>query len=98
MQPNSQFLNEDGSLNYAALGVEPPKHFDHGPPIIQRATPIRWFQRGNELVAETELGEVVNMLPTDLQLTGVDDRQQPYLDSTTVITYILRYEAPPTRR
>lgn len=84
MPPNNQYLNADGSLNYQALGVEPPKHFDHGSDAdiranMQRATPIRWFQRGNELVAETELGEVVNFLPTDMQLTGVDKDNLPIL-------------------
>jgi hypothetical protein len=83
-QPNSQFLKEDGSLDYEALGVEPPKHEDHGTDQdirnnMQRATPIRWFQRGNELVAETELGELVNFIPTDMQLTGVDENNQPIL-------------------
>jgi hypothetical protein len=83
-QPNSQFINEDGSLNYEALGVEPPKHSEHGSDAdiranMQRATPIRWFQRGNELVAETELGELVNFIPTDLFITGIDEAGLPIL-------------------
>jgi hypothetical protein len=84
MQPNSQYLNPDGSLNYDALGITPPTSQGHGTEAdiranMQRATPIRWFQRGNELVADTDLGEVVNLLPTDIHLTGVDDRNLPIL-------------------
>lgn len=82
MQP--KIVKDDGSLDYEALGVEPPKHQEHGTDAdirnnMQRATPIRWFQRGNELVAETELGELVNMIPTDMMLTGVDDKNMPIL-------------------
>lgn len=84
MQPNSQFIKEDGSLDYEALGVTPPTSNSHGTAEdiranMQRATPIRWFQRGNELVAETALGELVNMIPTDVFLTGVDETGLPIL-------------------
>lgn len=78
------FIKEDGSLDYEALGVPAPTRDAHGTPEdiranMQRATPIRWFQRGNELVAETELGELVNMIPTDLFLTGIDEAGLPIL-------------------
>ncbi len=83
MQPNS-FIKEDGSLDYEALGVKPPTTDVHGSEAdvranLVRATPTKWYQRGNELVAETGLGEVVNMLPTDVQLTGVTDDNLPIL-------------------
>jgi len=77
----ARIIKDDGSLDYEALGVEPPKHseteFDRS--MLQRATPIRWFQRGNELVAETELGELVNYSPTNMQLTGTDENNNPIL-------------------
>lgn len=87
MQP--KVVKDDGSLDYEALGVEPPKHFEHGSDAniranMQRATPIRWFQRGNELVAETELGELVNFIPTDMQLTGVDENNMPILKKIAI--------------
>lgn len=82
MQP--KILKDDGSLDYEALGIEPPKHAEHGSDedirkLMVKAVPIRWFQRGNELVAETELGELVNFIPTDMQLTGVDKDNLPVL-------------------
>ena len=82
MQP--KVVKDDGSLDYEALGVEPPKHAEHGTDedirrLMVKAVPIRWFQRGNELVAETELGELVNFIPTNMMLTGVDENNLPIL-------------------
>jgi hypothetical protein len=79
-----KIIKDDGSLDYEALGVEPPKHFEHGSDadiraMMVKAIPIRWFQRGNELVADTELGELVNFIPTDMQLIGVDKDNMPIL-------------------
>lgn len=82
MQP--RITKEDGSLDYEALGVVPPQSFPHGSDDdirenMQVAKAKRWFQRGNELVAETDLGEVVNFIPTDMMLTGVDENNLPIL-------------------
>lgn len=82
MQP--KVVKDAGSLDYEALGFEPPKHAEHGSDedirkLMVKAVPIRWFQRGNELVAETELGELVNFIDTDLQLVGVDKNNLPVL-------------------
>lgn len=84
MDPNNQVLRPDGTLNYEALGVEPPERTPHGTDEdirshMQLAKPIRWFQRGNELVADTDLGEVVNLLPTNYMLSGVDKDDRPIL-------------------
>lgn len=83
MQP--RITKEDGSLDYEALGVAPPQSFPHGSDDdiranMQIAKAKRWFQRGNELVAETDLGEVVNFLPTDMMLKGVDENGLPILE------------------
>jgi hypothetical protein len=83
MQPNS-FVKEDGSLDYEALGVQGPTRDVHGTDAdvranLVRATPTKWYQRGNELVAETDLGELVNLLPTDVMLTGIDSNNLPIL-------------------
>lgn len=80
-----KILKEDGSLDYEALGIVPPQSFPHGTDDdirkhMQVATAKRWFQRGNELVAETDLGEVINFLPTDIMLKGTDDNGLPILE------------------
>jgi hypothetical protein len=69
-------------LNYEQLGVTPPTSQPHGTDddIRKNLTPpkvTKWFQRGNELVGETDIGEIVSMLPTDIMLTGVDENNLP---------------------
>jgi hypothetical protein len=84
MPPNNKILKPDGTLDYDALGVSAPEHLAHGTDEdirahLQIVKPIRWFQRGNELVAETDLGEVVNFLPTNYMLSGTDRDNRPIL-------------------
>lgn len=71
-------------IDYEALGVRPPTSQPHGTDedIRRNLTPskvTKWYQRGNELVAETEIGEFVNFIPTNLKLTGTDDNNLPIL-------------------
>lgn len=41
--------------------------------------PKRWRQEANKLIGQTELGEVVNFIPTDMMLTGTDKDGLPIL-------------------
>jgi len=40
---------------------------------LKPLNPQNWRQSGNRLIADTEIGEVVNIIPTDYILTGVKD-------------------------
>lgn len=81
-------LKPDGTLDYEALGVPPPTSDGHAydtpeNPIskqIPRPVVTKWYQRGNELVAETDMGEFVNFLPTDIQLKGTNENNLPILE------------------
>lgn len=71
-------------LDYEKLGVTPPEHLEHGTDEdirknMQKLLPTKWRQEGNLLIGETEMGEVVNHLPTDMILVGTDDRNLPIL-------------------
>jgi len=42
---------------------------------MEKAEVKSWRQEGNKLIAETQLGDVVNFLPTDTMLTGVKNNR-----------------------
>lgn len=46
---------------------------------MKQLKPTNWRQEGNELIADTELGPLINYLPTDMILTGVDEQGLPIL-------------------
>ena len=67
---------------YRKHGKEPPKVFEHGTEADIKAgmvelKPTRWWQEGNELKGETELGITTTLLPTDTILVGVDEDNLP---------------------
>lgn len=69
---------------YIKNGVAPPEHSAHGTPDeiranLKPAKVTKWHLDGNKLVAETELGPVVNYLPPEYILRGVDESGLPIL-------------------
>lgn len=69
-------------LDYEKLGLTPPTTVVHGTAddIRSHLTPmhvIRWYQDGNKLVAETDFGQFVNHLPTDMKLDGFAEDGTP---------------------
>lgn len=44
---------------------------------LEKLTPINWRLEGNKLIADTEMGQLINYIPTDLIMTGVDDAGLP---------------------
>jgi hypothetical protein len=67
---------------YEKKGVTPPSHQPHLTldDLTARLTPLKlhsWRQDGNKLIGQSEMGEVVNFLPTDVMLTGTDDKGLP---------------------
>jgi hypothetical protein len=67
---------------YAKQNVTPPSVAGHGTEedVRSKLEPLKlhsWRQEGNLLIAQSELGEVVNHLPTDTILSGLDDKGMP---------------------
>ncbi len=68
--------------------IEAPEAISHGiedtaaNPLsdqIPKNKIISYTLEGNKLIAQTDLGEVVNYIPTEYILHGVDDKGQPIL-------------------
>ncbi len=67
---------------YKKHGKAPPKHFEHGTEQEIRENMVRlrpgsWRLEGNQLIGQTELGTLVQTVPTDVILTGTDDDGRP---------------------
>lgn len=67
---------------YRKHGKEPPKHFEHGTEDDIKANmkllkPSSWRLEGNKLIGETEMGPLVQTIPTDYIMTGVGDDGLP---------------------
>lgn len=63
-------------------GKAPPSHQPHGTDEeiaknMKRLLPTTWRMAGNQLIGQTEMGELVQHVPTNLILTGVDDKGLP---------------------
>jgi hypothetical protein len=46
---------------------------------LKPLTPSKWRLEGNKLIAETDMGELVNYIPTDYIMKGVDEQGLPIL-------------------
>lgn len=67
---------------YKKHGKAPPKHWEHGTEQEIRENMVRlrpgsWRLEGNQLIGQTELGTLVQTVPTDVILTGTDDDGRP---------------------
>jgi len=64
--------------------LTPPSVDAHGidEDIRSKLKPLKlygWKQEGNLLIAQSDMGEVVNTIPADVQLQGVDEQGNPIL-------------------
>lgn len=64
------------------LGAAPPVAIPHGTDedIRDKLTPLKpnsWKLEGNKLTGMTEMGLLVQMIPTDYILTGTDEKGLP---------------------
>lgn len=69
---------------YERWGKQPPTHDPHGTDkdIKENMKPLRptkWRQEGNKLIGDTEMGRVVQFVPTDMILQGTDEKGLPIL-------------------
>lgn len=77
-------LNPREDKDLEKWGQDPPEHIPHGSDDdirknMIKMTPGAWRQDGNRLIGDTDLGEVVTFIPTDMMLVGTDDRGLPIL-------------------
>ena len=77
-------LNDNEREMYERWGKQPPTHDPHctDEDIKENLKPIRptqWRQEGNKLIGDTEMGRVVQFVPTDMMLQGTDEKGLPIL-------------------
>lgn len=77
-------LNDNEREMYERWGKNPPTHIPHGEPDdIEKnlKAPItrEWRQEGNTLLCKTDLGEIAQIIPTDMMLVGTDKKGLPIL-------------------
>lgn len=70
-------------------GAAPPSSDSHGTEEeiasnMKRLLPNKWHLDGNRLIGETEMGPLVQFIPTDYILTGVDEQGLPMLTKVSV--------------
>jgi hypothetical protein len=74
---------------YVKHKVAPPEAISHGVedtlknPLSEQIPKNRvskWHLSGNKLIAQTELGEVVNIIPPEYVMRGVDKNNLPILE------------------
>jgi hypothetical protein len=75
--PQSDFYNK--------LKLPVPEAISHGTEedVSKRLVKLEaksWRLEGNKLIAETEMGPVVNLIPTDYIMRGIDSNGLPILD------------------
>lgn len=70
---------------YRKQGQEPPERISHDltpDDISERVKPLNptnWRQEGNKLIADTDMGKLVQFIPTNLLFNGVDKNGLPIL-------------------
>lgn len=68
---------------YQKHGHEPPEHIPHDltPEDIKHRVksvrPVNWRAEGNRLIADTDVGELVQFIPTSHIFTGTDEKGLP---------------------
>lgn len=66
------------------IGEARPTSEPHGEPDeirgnLKKLMPDSWHMEGNKLIGQTEMGELVQHLPTDYICTGTDSKGLPKL-------------------
>ena len=68
---------------YEKHNVAPPSSIDHGLSVddistrVRSVNPRNWRQEGNVLIADTDVGEMRQAIPTNKILTGTDEKGLP---------------------
>lgn len=70
--------SEQQLKEFEQWGVTPPISAQHDT-NLRRMAPRNWRQEGNRLIAETDMGELTQFIPTDVMLEGIDANGLPKL-------------------
>lgn len=68
---------------YEKHNVAPPSSIDHGLSVddistrVRSVNPRNWRQEGNVLIADTDVGEMRQAIPTNKIMSGVDKQGLP---------------------
>jgi len=67
---------------FTKRNLTPPESINHGDPDgirdkMVKLKPTTWRMEGNKLIGDTELGQLVNFIPTNMILTGTDEAGMP---------------------
>jgi len=84
----AKYYHPDTDL-YRKLGIEAPDSTLHGTEEeikeqMSKYTPINWKLSGNKLIAYTEIGKVMQKIPTDYICYGIDEKGLPILKKIVV--------------
>lgn len=84
MSSDSGLYSEKELEQFDRWNVPRPSHLPHGTDedIRKNLKPMKamsWRLEGNKLIAETEFGPVVNFLPTEYIMEGIDEKGLPKL-------------------
>lgn len=77
-------LTQQEAKEFVDLGITPPTSQAHGTEedIRQNLVPLKtrnWRMRGNQLIADTDFGELAQTIPTDYICKGTDKNGMPIL-------------------
>lgn len=69
--------------------LPPPATYSHGTEEdiekkFKKLKPFSWRMEGNKLIGQTEMGPLVQYLPTDMICTGTDDEGLPILSKVVL--------------
>jgi len=78
--PQTDFFNK--------YKLTPPETVSHGTEddISKKVTKLEcrnWRLEGNRLIADTDMGPLVNIIPSNFIMTGVDNENMPVLEEIT---------------
>lgn len=85
MKPSQTPHDERTLREFKRWGKELPEHIPHGTDDDIRSKlkpllPHSWKLKGNVLIGQTEMGELVQKIPTSYILKGVDERGLPVFE------------------
>lgn len=74
---------------FRKLDLDPPEATPHGTPEditenMKQLMPNSWHLEGNKLIGKTEMGNLVQTIPTDYILTGTDSNNLPIFSKVII--------------
>jgi hypothetical protein len=79
MSKAKKYYHPDSDF-YSKHNIAPPEAIAHGTEDeleFVQLKPNSWRLEGNKLIGDTEMGELVNLIPPNYILTGTDDEGTP---------------------